>query len=196
MVFNFKKLDPNIFYYKNVINDPQGILKLLEEPRDGTSQDSLISDWNSWKTSGINSYIFGYKKNIDINKYSEASEADLYVYNTLQNAIKDVAKHYAVECNIELPYASLSSISKYVTGAYMGPHVDDYGVSNINPLISAVLYLNDDYEGGEINFPNQKIQIKPDAGSIVVFPSISPYTHESKIIASGEKYMAPIFWKS
>jgi hypothetical protein len=36
--------------------------------------------------------------------------------------------------------------------------------------------------------------IKPEAGSIIVFPSADPYLHESKEITSGIKYMSPGFW--
>jgi predicted 2-oxoglutarate/Fe(II)-dependent dioxygenase YbiX len=61
--------------------------------------------------------------------------------------------------------------------------------------MSAVLYLNDDYEGGELNFKDQNITIKPEAGSIVIFPSVAPFYHESKEIISGNKYMCPAFWK-
>ena len=75
----------------------------------------------------------------------------------------------------------------------MGPHVDSYGDER-SPVISVVAYLNDDYQGGELYFPNQNIKIKPEPGSIVVFPSIAPYFHASLPIVSGVKYMIPGFW--
>ena len=58
------------------------------------------------------------------------------------------------------------------------------------------MYLNDDYTGGELNFKDQGIKIKPSAGSIAVFPSRSPYFHESLPVLSGEKYMTPGFWEN
>ena len=51
------------------------------------------------------------------------------------------------------------------------------------------MYLNDNYEGGEIEFPNQKVKIKPEAGSILIFPSMNPYIHESKPTSKNEKYV-------
>jgi Rps23 Pro-64 3,4-dihydroxylase Tpa1-like proline 4-hydroxylase len=60
--------------------------------------------------------------------------------------------------------------------------------------ISAVLYLNDDYEGGELNFVNQKIKIKPKAGTIVLFPSTERFTHFASKVVSGIKFFVPSLW--
>ena len=76
----------------------------------------------------------------------------------------------------------------------MGPHVDNYGQPNLQTLMSAVAYLNDDYEGGELHFPEQNVTIKPSAGSIVVFPSEAPFYHQSLPVTKGAKYMSPAFW--
>ena len=58
-------------------------------------------------------------------------------------------------------------INKYNVGASMGNHVDseDPASNNNPPLLSAVLYLNDEYIGGEISFIKQNIKLKPKPGS-------------------------------
>jgi predicted 2-oxoglutarate/Fe(II)-dependent dioxygenase YbiX len=87
------------------------------------------------------------------------------------------------------------NIKKYNEGADMGPHVDSSDPTNIeHPVISGVMYLNDNYEGGEINFPNQGVSIKPKAGSVIIFPSTDPYLHHPQKIDYGTKYMVPLFW--
>ncbi|NBP55847.1 hypothetical protein EBU71_04800, partial [bacterium] len=80
------------------------------------------------------------------------------------------------------------------SGKSMGPHVDNYN-DDPRKTISVVLYLNDSYVGGELNFPEQDIMIKPEAGSLIIFPSTKPYYHESKTIENGVKYMTPGFWE-
>jgi predicted 2-oxoglutarate/Fe(II)-dependent dioxygenase YbiX len=60
--------------------------------------------------------------------------------------------------------------------------------------MSAVIYLNDDYEGGELRFPEQDVMIKPEAGSVIVFPSVEPFYHQSMPLKTGTKYMVPAFW--
>ena len=79
------------------------------------------------------------------------------------------------------------------------------------------MYLNDDYEGGEISFtirdPKGPIQgptpaedfskanpstynffVKPKAGSVIVFPPSPPYHHTAHLVKSGFKYMVPQHW--
>jgi predicted 2-oxoglutarate/Fe(II)-dependent dioxygenase YbiX len=51
-----------------------------------------------------------------------------------------------------------------------------------------VLYVNDNYEGGEIYFPRFDLEVKPEAGDLVIFPSTYIYEHASKPIISGTKY--------
>jgi predicted 2-oxoglutarate/Fe(II)-dependent dioxygenase YbiX len=53
------------------------------------------------------------------------------------------------------------------------------------------MYLNDNYEGGEIEFVNSGIKIKPEAGSIIFFPSNFLYVHEVHPITSGFRYSMP-----
>ena len=59
--------------------------------------------------------------------------------------------------------------------------------------VSVVVYLNDDYEGGEIWFPRMDgLVIKPKPGDIVVFPSTYIYEHASQPMVSGIKYSVVI----
>jgi hypothetical protein len=57
-------------------------------------------------------------------------------------------------------------------------HVDMERKSKWTPDISAIAYLNDNYGGGEIVFGDAKIEIKPKAYSLIIFPSGMP--HETK----------------
>lgn len=58
---------------------------------------------------------------------------------------------------------------------------------------SMLIYLNDDYEGGEIYFKHLNFTYKPRAGSFVAFPSNHVFSHESQPIISGTKY-ALVSW--
>jgi prolyl 4-hydroxylase len=57
-------------------------------------------------------------------------------------------------------------------------------------LLSAILYLNDNYEGGELEFPRQECVYNPQAGSMVLFPSSFTHPHLSRPITKGTKYAA------
>ena len=75
---------------------------------------------------------------------------------------------------------------KYEPGHHFMEH-HDHGYS-YNCVVSLVAYINDDYEGGEIYFRLQNLEIKPEAGDLVIFPSNYMYPHQAKPVKSGTKY--------
>jgi len=50
------------------------------------------------------------------------------------------------------------------------------------------LFLNGNFEGGELAFPRQKQIIKPLAGDVVLFPSNFTHPHASRTVEKGVKY--------
>lgn len=58
---------------------------------------------------------------------------------------------------------------------------------------SMLIYLNDDFEGGELKFSWLNYLYKPVAGDLVIFPSNHVFSHESLPIKSGKKY-AIVSW--
>lgn len=58
-----------------------------------------------------------------------------------------------------------------------------------------LLYLNDDYEGGELCFPRQGITIRPEKGMVVMFPSNFQYPHQAFEVRKGVKYVV-VSWFS
>ena len=182
----------NIFYYEGVIANPEKLIDLIES-EDGLSDTSLVSSWHDWNASDQTSFKFGMRKMTNAGAYEEASESSKYVFDTLKAALIETAEDYCEYLNIPSGRQAPISISKYFVNAFMGPHTDSAPEPTIEH-ISSVLYLNDNYVGGELHFPNQGVMIKPKAGSVVVFPSVPPFLHESKKIIQGVKYMSPGFW--
>ena len=80
---------------------------------------------------------------------------------------------------------------KYQTGQEYGAHYD--GGSATGRTIASILYLNDDYEGGEIEFVNFGVKIKPEKGMFLLFPATFAYRHIAHPVVSGTKY-AIVTW--
>lgn len=59
---------------------------------------------------------------------------------------------------------------------------------------SGIFYINDNYEGGEIEFPSKDFIYKPESNSLVVFPSTSEYLHGVKKIIEGTRYTVAIWF--
>jgi len=95
------------------------------------------------------------------------------------------------------------AIVKWLPGQLQMPHADkelhegsNAGKPNDFPWydIAGLFYLNDDYEGGELYFPNQGIQFKPKPGGAYFFPGDMNYVHGVTRIESGIRYVIPFFW--
>ena len=57
--------------------------------------------------------------------------------------------------------------------------------------IATVTYLNNDYDGGEIYFPEYEIEIKPEPGDLICFPDDPNFVHGVKPILKGTRYTTP-----
>jgi len=75
---------------------------------------------------------------------------------------------------------------KYRPGEQYKVHYD--GGTGSGRALSAVIYLNDNYTGGEIEFPNFKVKIKPEKGMLILFPSNYAYRHIAHPVLEGTKY--------
>lgn len=60
--------------------------------------------------------------------------------------------------------------------------------------VSAVLYLNEAFEGGEIVFDQQGLAIRPRTGHLIAFPSGHRYTHRVEKVRSGSRYALGIWF--
>jgi hypothetical protein len=98
-----------------------------------------------------------------------------------------------------------SSFVKLVVGDAWGVHADNFEYSELrekskklkdgepfslveNIAFGLVVYINDDYEGGEIFYPDQNIIYKPKSGDLVIHSAEEFCRHGVKKIISGTRY--------
>jgi hypothetical protein len=79
-------------------------------------------------------------------------------------------------------------ITAWTEGTSQKEHTD-----NSNEY-TAIIYLNDNYEGGELNFPDLDLVIKPLKGSVMLWPGY--LTHSISTVTSGTRYTMPVFLKA
>lgn len=77
---------------------------------------------------------------------------------------------------------------KFDTNYSMNKHVDTTGD------FAVIYYVNDDYKGGEINFPEFNLKIKPNANSFIMFPSNDDYLHEVLENTEKERYSSTLWF--
>jgi len=88
----------------------------------------------------------------------------------------------------------------------IGYHIDtDGSLDTPGPktILTATIYLNDDYEGGGVSYLNEFndtiVNYKPSAGDLIIFPSSKPFFHAAlPLYGDNSKYLARKFlrWKS
>lgn len=111
---------------------------------------------------------------------------DMYdeLYNSLKQCIDDYSYYWGINVNY---YEAFNFVKYESPGQEFKIHAD-HGPA-YNCTVSAVIYLNDDYEGGDIFFPRlDKVSYKPKMGDIAIFPSNYIYEHASLPMISGTKY--------
>jgi len=107
---------------------------------------------------------------------------------------KEIEKHY-YHYKIKFPFMQSKNLNqvdllKYSVGGKYNLHVDSY--TTLFRTLSVIINLNDEYEGGDLIFGNQKgkeiKRYKLQKGSIVFFPSNFLYPHGIEPIIKGTRY--------
>jgi len=98
---------------------------------------------------------------------------------------------YSVTENI---YADIFQFVRWREGNVLSPHADaENPDGSTHPFpyrnFAAVIYLNDNYRGGQIYFPTQdNYQPVISPGTLVMFPGTTEYLHGVTKIMSGTRY--------
>jgi hypothetical protein len=126
--------------------------------------------------------------------YHSKSLTEVHWFNFLYRKIYDLMNFYLNKNNL-INYYKITDINqieilKYAKTFHYDYHVDDG--FKFNRTLSSILFLNNDYEGGELSFKDplngEEISIKPEPGTIVVWPSNVLFPHTVKPIKNGTRY--------
>ncbi len=98
---------------------------------------------------------------------------------------------------VEFEWYERPQILRYPPGGKYNRHADaDHWLADENKWVrtqdrdySVLLYLNEEYEGGSLYFPNQDFRFKPKSGMLAAFPSGHEFLHEAEPTTSGIRYV-------
>lgn len=187
-----------------------------EQPKN-KKDGSLIYTWVPWYTFGSKS-IWGP---INENSFSTSQKLG---YDLINNAIKKAKDDYLIDYgksgkwvyNIEnweitdseeslmmMSHFEILKHKRNLNEKYnIGVHTDWHNQREEEPgpkqILTFTIYLNDDYEGGEIDFVDERnkhlIVYKPKRGDVTVFPSGRPYWHGARsVVSESSKYFIRTF---
>jgi len=193
---NISVLNPalGINVYRNVFSEDtcKNYISILEKNLSSETDNGFF--WNKARVTN-SSEADTYARNaedfkIRKNAYGPRNEqnAELYdlheeIFRNLKTCVDDYGSYWGVGISY---YEAFNFVKYEGTGTHFRVHAD-HGPTYV-ATISAVIYLNDNYDGGEITFPRFDLKIKPNPGDIVIFPSTFIYEHSSEPIQGGTKY--------
>ena len=169
-----------IWEFHNVIEDPQQIVSSIQDDA-----------WQYYTNIGGGETIIGR---------SAFVWPDTPLHSVIMKPFFDCVLEYSGCNGLKFKSDNVGQewllIREYNAGSKMSAHSDRYSYlkkdgNQVVPSLTAILYLNDDYVGGEIDFIHDDLCIKPKAGSMVVFPSDKQ--HEVLEILSGNRYMTQTY---
>jgi len=214
---DIEMIDDNILVVHNALRDPEALIDYYEDYGDwkgwygfGRQIDARAETfhshphfptWEDWQNLLNNPEISNDERpyRIDVARafhlatkaYMEKTGRDLPNWTSQAWGL---ARYIPDEDLINNPDLTMNYHTDFVADDAESPG-DKFG-------ITAVIYPNDDYEGGEISFrvisPEEtvakEVSYKPKAGDIVVFPSGHPYYHGVRRISGGPKYIIRLYW--
>lgn len=110
------------------------------------------------------------------------------VYDDVDERLQVCMRHYTEKYHLSMGFQEAVNFVRYGENQHFATHSDS-GFSYVC-AVSSVMYLNDDYEGGELYFPHIDLTYTPSEGDIVLFPSNWLFSHAALPVKSGIKYSA------
>lgn len=193
---NFKITRPEESAYRDFHGDQPFII----------DDSHLIMHWTPWYTFGARSKI------ADIGMPREKNPEQYDLSEMASKAFKDVYEDYIsmyknsdwpefvdweekdplilCDSEIEILKHHMYPGKEYAIEFHTDRHEHRIDTPGGKQIITFTFYLNDNYEGGEVEFiyeeHNKVITYKPKAGDITVFPAGLPFWHSARAVTSGE----------
>ena len=121
---------------------------------------TLCKDENWNFTDDVNNFWYNKKKSLS--QCSTLNEIDFKIQNLFSS-------FYLIH--------TILTVQRFMMGQSMSPHKD------ISVDYTILIYINDDYEGGEIFFPDINFEYKPKERSLLMYPG--SFTHGVKSVGKG-----------
>jgi prolyl 4-hydroxylase len=112
--------------------------------------------------------------------------------------VQAVNRCIAAATGTEASWGEPLNILKYAPGQQYRPHLDGISTDKVSVrMLTALIWLNDQFEGGETDFPKINVRVRGGVGDMLVFRNASDtgevddrMTHAGLPVTQGIKWMA------
>ena len=176
MIHNIPTSNPLVFRFDNVLSKEECFFIKEYIDKNTNDQTNSLDNTRPWHNHQNIFY-----QNIDNFQVKTLVSSCNYIVSNL------ISHHYN-----ELTYPTFTDLVKWVEGKDMPLHVDDGNgeVEHLkNRMFSSVIYLNDDYEGGETIIKSDKDYISiPKIGTCIIFKSDKSCLHGVNKVLKGKRF--------
>lgn len=203
MEFEYTKLYDKIYVYHDTLKDFPDWLDSVSSFEAPDNNRYSVLEWRDWYTFGKMRAIIDTR---DVP--SETDHIQKYINHVL-DVYDQTTKHYIADNNIDdsnlypnhgfLCYYNPTTEDLHEKYLFMTYHTDYQQEKEDEPgqkfELTCNMYINDDYEGGEIAFSvgEDRFEYKPKAGDVIIFPSKEPFYHGVKPNFINKKYFIRSF---
>ena len=125
----------------------------------------------------------------------EKSLTKTHWYNFWCSFFREILRDYSSQLNLDTSSSIISTLEalKYKEGGFYNRHTDYHLKFPRN--LSIIYFLNNDYEGGELNFSNPSdeneiyLTVKPKCGRMILWPSNFLFPHQVTPVKKGLRYV-------
>ena len=194
----FGDSDKNIVEVENFITEEEQSI-LLEFMKKNSSFDDIPTEYNENGTLIYDDRPWANRVATTEQLLKNGAHDIIEILNNIVGRFKPIIENFfEVEC-----FATGPALVRWPVGARQEPHADkefhsgpEKGRANDFPWydLAGLFYFNDDYEGGELYFPQHGIEFQPVAGAAYFFPGDMNYTHGVRPVTAGNRFTSPFFW--
>lgn len=151
-----------------------------------------MSPWDN-----ANSAFWDNKVLNDLTIYDKVSkELGSFLFNVRDRIAAEIKKHYHLDAEV---YSDVQQIVRWTPGMQMSPHSDNMENTEAHEhhkhrAFGVVIYLNDNYEGGETYYPQHNLSIFPKIGRLAIHPSDTGHMHGVGLVGGQTRYTMVSFW--
>jgi len=179
---NKTELAPGLVVYKDVIPSHEQLIPYIEQvtasgmvlwgkqEMEGQNVENMQFDYpNDFKDPNDPSILFEERMSLVLGGFMGFSEMDFVKSNGIGENVQHRPFHL-------LKYAQGTKFP--LSKPSNDPH----------PNIMSIYYINDDFEGGEVNFPNLNVSYTPKSNELIMFPVADGFEYSVSEITSGTKF--------
>lgn len=230
--FQVIKLYDKINVYKGLLPNAKLAVELLKKSEESPESSQIFGNWQQWGTFGKHIYELGMTPESGGPELTDQTRKSFpledLINKEIYSAFYTATEHwllnysYSKENDWEMHGPSYSKYllpnSQHLDargGFLMSYHTDYVKLREEEPgkkfILTCTMYLNDNYDGGEIEFlinnpenasKKETVLYKPEEGDVLVFPSGHPkyfsenikYLHAVRPISFGIKYLVRCFY--